>query len=69
MSDSLRDRIAAVLIRDAFGMTTKSAAYRQADALIAEIGLIRDPFSTAAFHRYVTQWVPNGPEWEGRRNE
>jgi hypothetical protein len=30
-----------------------------ADAVIAELGLIRDPFSTVAFCRYVTQWEPN----------
>jgi hypothetical protein len=30
-----------------------------ADAVIAELGLIRDPFSTVAFCRYVTQWQPN----------
>ena len=30
-----------------------------ADAVIAELGLMRDPFSTVAFCRYVTQWQPN----------
>ena len=30
-----------------------------ADVVIAELGLIRDPFSTVAFFRYVTQWQPN----------
>lgn len=35
----LRDRIAAVLIRDAFGMTTENAAYRQADAIISALSL------------------------------
>lgn len=37
MTDHLRDRIAAVLVKDAFGMTTKTAAYRQADAVIREV--------------------------------
>lgn len=37
--NSLRDRIAAVLMRDAFGPTTQTAALRQADAVIRELGL------------------------------
>lgn len=38
MNDSiLRDRIAAVLMRDAFGLTTQTAALRQADAVIAAL--------------------------------
>jgi len=28
-------------------------------SVIAELGLVRDPFSTVAFSRYVTQWEPN----------
>jgi hypothetical protein len=39
MSDSLRDRIAKVLMADSFGMTTPTAAYRQADAVIRELHL------------------------------
>ena len=34
-------------------------AYQYANAVIATLGLIRDPFSTVAFERYVTQWQPN----------
>ena len=40
--NDLRTRIAAVLVRDAFGMTTQSAALRQADAVIRELQLTED---------------------------
>jgi hypothetical protein len=65
MSD-LRTRIAAALkkadetvfISDPFAAPEPS--YDElAEAVIAELGLIRDPFSTVAFCRYVTQWQPN----------
>lgn len=39
MPDDLRTRIAAVLIRDAFGLTTENSALRQADAIINELNL------------------------------
>lgn len=54
MSD-LRDRIAAVISNYRITRTN----YEIADAVIAELGLMRDPFSTVAFERYVTQWQPN----------
>ena len=54
MSD-LRTRIAAVIARHRMDRSN----YEMADAVIAELGLIRDPFSTVAFCRYVTQWEPN----------
>lgn len=63
MSDDLRDRIAAVLMRDAFGLTTQTAALRQADAVIAELGLKRMEMGewdvlAQGFRgfRYVTPW-------------
>jgi hypothetical protein len=59
MSDSLSDRIAAAIYNDnGFGWS-KYQCEEAADAVIAELGLIRDPFSTVAFCRYVTQWQPN----------
>ena len=79
MSDNLRARIGAVQMahmpddyqRDMgecpcgfkFAKWSELASHA-ADAVIAELGLIRDPFSTVAFHRYVTQWTPNGPDWK-----
>ena len=36
-----------------------------ADKIIAELGLVRDPFSTVAFHRYVTQWQAS--EWRSEQ--
>jgi hypothetical protein len=55
----LRTRIASALeSADRIGYGTRP--YDElADAVIAELGLIRDPFSTVAFCRYVTQWEPN----------
>jgi hypothetical protein len=61
MSD-LRTRIAAALKAryDGFAADWLNAPWEEvADAVIAELGLIRDPFSTVAFCRYVTQWEPN----------
>lgn len=65
MTDDLRSRIAAVLVRDAFGMTTQSAALRQADAVIRELGLRRERRYTPPVprmprlptgYRYATEW-------------
>jgi hypothetical protein len=53
MSD-LRDRIIAAIRSEQTGTNEEIA-----DAVIAELGLIRDPFSTVTFCRYVTQWQPN----------
>lgn len=50
----LRDRIAAVLMRDSFGLTTQTAVLRQADAIIRELGLRRE--NVERLHRYVTDW-------------
>jgi hypothetical protein len=58
----LRTRIAYAIAQadgDEPGMEPASCDYEMADAVIAELGLIRDPFSTVAFCRYVTQWEPN----------
>ena len=41
-SADLRTRIAKVLMRDAFGLTTPNAALRQADAIIDELSLTDD---------------------------
>jgi len=60
---NLRDRIAAAVERG-ISDTGPGDFGAVADAVIAELGLIRDPFSTVAFHRYVTKWAPNGPEWK-----
>lgn len=57
MSDDLRTRIAAVLA-EAQETHNGISDLALADAVIRELALIRDPFSTAAFHRYVTQWQP-----------
>jgi hypothetical protein len=58
MSD-LRTRIASALeSADRIGYGTRPYT-ELADAVIRELGLIRDPFSTVAFCRYVTQWEPN----------
>lgn len=54
MTDDLRDRIAAVLMRDSFGLTTQTAVLRQADAIIRELGLRRE--NVERLHRYVTDW-------------
>jgi hypothetical protein len=62
MSDNLRDRIAAVVSERYRHDPTNDAAgwaANLADAVIRELGLIRDPFSTVAFCRYVTQWQRN----------
>jgi hypothetical protein len=69
MSDDLRRRIAEVLQRDAFGMTTPTAAYRQADAIIVELGLRIEHGQRSnttgplwggdnrhTVHRWVTDW-------------
>ena len=56
----LRDRIAAAIkTADVMPSTDCDPYAEMADAVIAELGLIRDPFSTVAFCRYVTQWQPN----------
>jgi hypothetical protein len=39
MNDDIFDRIVKVLVRDSFGLTTKATAYRQALAIILELGL------------------------------
>jgi hypothetical protein len=57
----LRTRIAAAVV-SVIGNTLGSGTelgLDVADAVIRELGLIRDPFSTVAFCRYVTQWQPN----------
>ena len=61
MSD-LNERVAMALARAV--LDGKTTLVELADAVIRELGLIRDPFSTVAFHRYVTQWAPNGPDWK-----
>jgi hypothetical protein len=63
MADDLRTRISQMIwqrwVTD-MGMSMPTGmADKLADAVIAELGLIRDPFSTVAFCRYVTQWQPN----------
>ena len=59
MSD-LRTRITeAIRAADVMPSTDCDPYVEMADAVIAELGLIRDPFSTVAFCRYVTQWQPN----------
>ena len=59
MSD-LRTRITeAIRAADVMPSTDCDPYAEMADAVIAELGLIRDPFSTVAFCRYVTQWQPN----------
>jgi hypothetical protein len=66
MSDELRDRIAKVLFQESFGLTTKATAYRQATAIIAELGLQPEisygtnypnvPVTDRKCVRYVTDW-------------
>jgi len=59
MSD-LRTRITeAIRAADVMPSTDCDPYVEMAEAVIAELGLIRDPFSTVAFCRYVTQWQPN----------
>lgn len=65
-ADELRDRIAAVLTKDAFGLTTLTTVRRQAEAIIAELGLTQEtsygttypkvPVIDREYHRWVTDW-------------
>lgn len=55
MSDSLRDRIAAVIDAHTYG--TNKRAYEVADAVIAALGLSEQTHcDECANHRYVTEW-------------
>ena len=71
MSDNLLDRITRVMNRELLAQLPDARSsgddlapspsgtinlHHLADAVIRELGLIRDPFSTSSFHRYVTDW-------------
>jgi hypothetical protein len=74
MSDLLRDRIAEIVDEHQLNWDNGEGNWRcfcnactvpggwakhVADALVVELGLMRDPTSTVAFCRYVTRWQPN----------
>jgi len=61
----LRTRIAAVVADTMNGTPPERWDFLLADKIIAELGLVRDPFSTVAFHRYVTQWQAS--EWRSEQ--
>ena len=62
MIEELKARISDVLMKDAFGLTTRTAVNRQAEKIVAAIGLDTESMiaeidgEAVEFIRYVTTW-------------